>query len=122
MKRAVVRGIVIHGDKLGKKLGYPTANLNWPKKRRLTKGIFIATVQVLDKKYQGIVIIGIPSLTDGKPKLEIHIFDFEGIIYGKWLSATLIEKIRDLKTYKSKKELLKAIQKDCQKARTILKK
>jgi len=121
MKEVVLKGIVIHGDKLGKKLGYPTANLNWTKKKKLSSGIYAATVRVLKKEYQGVAVIGVPSMIDGKPKLEVHILDFNKMIYDEWLSAVLVKKIRKLKNYKSKQELIKTIKKDCQIARKILK-
>ena len=70
------QGKVIRGDGLGRKLGYPTANLNRPKNRKIPRGVFAARVRVLKKNYQGVAVLGIPSVADGKPKLEIHILDF----------------------------------------------
>lgn len=121
MKKTIIRGIIIHGDGMGKKLGYPTANLSWPKKRKIPKGIFAAEVRVLKKDYQGIAVIGVRSIIDKRPKLEVHILDFNRMIYGKWISAVMVKKIRNLKSFKSKKVLLKAIGSDCKKARRILK-
>jgi len=114
------QGKVIRGDGLGRKLGYPTANLNWPPKKRIPKGVFAVRVRVLKKNYPGVAVIGIPTVTDKKPKLEIHILDFDKMIYCQWLSAEIIKKIRNLKTYRSKKELIKMIHNDCRKAKKIL--
>lgn len=116
----LLKGVVVHGDKLGRKLGYPTANLNWPKKKRVAKGVYATEVQVLKKNYQGVAVIGIPSVLENKPKIEIHILDFNKMIYGKWLYVRMVKKIRNLKQYKTKPELKKAINKDCQKTRQIL--
>ncbi|MBU2228993.1 riboflavin kinase [Patescibacteria group bacterium] len=115
-----VRGKIIHGDKVGTKLGYPTANLRMPKNKKLQKGIYVAQVRLNKKNYQGVAVIGVPSETDGKPKLEIHILDFDKMIYGKWISANIMQKLRDLKGFSSKKELISAIEKDCKKTRKII--
>ncbi|MBU0613097.1 riboflavin kinase [Patescibacteria group bacterium] len=115
-----VRGKIIHGDKVGTKLGYPTANLRMPKNKKLQKGIYVAQVRLNKKNYQGVAVIGVPSEADGKPKLEIHILDFDRMIYGKWISANIMQKLRDLKGFSSKKELISAIKKDCKKTRKIL--
>lgn len=118
--RKTLRGIVIHGDKLGRKLGYPTANLNWPQKRQIPKGVYATKVRVLKKDYQGVAVIGIPSVLDNSPKIEIHILNFNKMIYGKWLYARIVRKIRNLKQYKARIELKKAIAQDCQITRQIL--
>lgn len=115
-----IRGIVIYGDGVGTSLGYPTANLRMPKDGKLEYGIYAAHVRINKKEYQGIVVIGVPSETDKKPKLEIHILDFNKMIYGKWISATMIRKIRNLHKYSSKDILIRAIEKDCQQAKKIL--
>ena len=115
-----VRGIIIHGDGVGTSLGYPTANLRMPKNRKLRNGIYAARVRLNKKEYQGLVVIGIPSEVNKKPKLEIHILDFNKMIYGEWISATLLKKIRDLKAYPSKESLTNAIEKDCRKTRKII--
>jgi riboflavin kinase / FMN adenylyltransferase len=115
-----VRGIVIYGDGVGTKLGYPTANLRMPKYRKLKNGIYAARVRYNKKEFQGIIIIGVPSESNSEPKLEIHILDFDKMIYGKWLSAIVVKKIRKLQRYSSQNTLVKAIENDCQQARKIL--
>jgi len=118
--RGLVKGIVIHGDKLGRKLGYPTANLNWPRKKKISNGIYAAEVKLLKKDYQGVVVVGIPLVLNKKPKFEVHILNFNRNIYGKWLSVKIVKRIGELKKYKNNKLLKQAIRQDCQKTKNIL--
>jgi riboflavin kinase/FMN adenylyltransferase len=115
-----IRGVVVHGDGAGTSLGYPTANLRMPRNRKLDNGIFVARVRFDQKEYKGLVVVGVTSEINKKPKLEIHILDFSKNIYGKWISATMVKKNRNLYNYSSKKELINAIEKDCQQARKLL--
>ncbi|MFA6392220.1 MAG: riboflavin kinase [Patescibacteria group bacterium] len=114
-----VRGKVIHGDGFGAPLGYPTANLRMPKKT-IPSGVYAGYVKFKGIKYRGLVVIGMPSQVEKKPKLEVYILDFSKMIYNHWLSVQIVKKIRPLKKFNRRNLLLKTIKNDCQQARLIL--
>ncbi|MFA6272795.1 MAG: riboflavin kinase, partial [Patescibacteria group bacterium] len=113
-----IRGKVIYGDGFGAPLGYPTANLRMPKKT-IRSGVYAGYVKYKGDKYRGLVVIGMPSETEKKPKLEIHILDFDKMIYGQWLSVEIVKKMRPLKKFSRRNLLLETIKNDCQQARLI---
>ncbi|MFA6272107.1 MAG: riboflavin kinase [Patescibacteria group bacterium] len=114
-----VRGKVIYGDGYGAPLGYPTANLRMPKKT-ISSGVYAGYVKFSGKRYKGLVVVGMPSETEKKPKLEVHILDFEKMIYGQWLSVEIVKKMRPLKEFSHRNLLLETIKNDCEQARLIL--
>ena len=98
---------VIHGDKRGRKLGFPTANLEIDDKHSmLPNGVYVVRVKVFDKIFNGIANIGDnPTFKVAKRRLEVFIDNFSGDIYGEKISVSFVEKIRDEKTFASVDEL-----------------
>ena len=98
---------VVHGDKRGKKLGFPTANLEIDDKHSmLPNGAYVVRVKVFDKIFNGIANIGDnPTFKVAKRRLEVFIDNFSGDIYGEKISVSFVEKIRDEKTFASVDEL-----------------
>ena len=98
---------VMHGDKRGRKLGFPTANLEIDDRHSmLPNGVYVVRVKVFDKIFNGIANIGDnPTFKVAKRRLEVFIDDFSGDIYGENISVSFIEKIRDEKTFASVDEL-----------------
>ena len=98
---------VVHGDKRGRKLGFPTANLEIDDKHSmLPNGVYVVRVKVFDKIFNGIANIGDnPTFKVAKRRLEVFIDNFSGDIYGEKISVSFIEKIRDEKTFASVDEL-----------------
>ena len=91
-----ISGRVVYGRQLGRQLGVPTANIRLQRYRAALEGVYAVTVDGLDKPYNGIANIGVRPTVDGKePLLEVHLFDFEGDIYGKLLNVTFVRKLRD---------------------------
>lgn len=92
-----ISGKVIHGNKLGRTLGYPTANIQLKHTPSPLSGIFCVEIHGLEKTYQGVVSLGIrPTLNPpSPPTLEVYIFDFDEIIYGHTLSIDFFHKLRD---------------------------
>ena len=105
---------VVHGDKRGRKLGFPTANLEIDDKHSmLPNGAYVVRVKVREKIFKGIANIGDnPTFKVAKRRLEIFIDDFNDDIYGEKISVSFIEKIRDEKTFDSVDELKSQLRAD----------
>ncbi len=117
-----LEGKVIKGNQLGRKIGFPTANLDISKEQVLPRGVFAVFVYLNGKKYKGICNIGFkPTVTiNGLPTVEIFIFDFNKDIYGQIIRAEFLQKIRDEKKFDGLGELTKQINEDCAIAQKIL--
>ena len=112
-----ISGRVVHGDKIGRKIGCPTANIQLKRKRVALTGVFAATVSGLDKRHlPGASSLGVrPTLGQGlKPVLEVHLFDFDQQIYGAHVTVHLLHKLRDEMKFASFDELTAQIARDVQ--------
>jgi riboflavin kinase/FMN adenylyltransferase len=112
-----ISGRVIHGNKIGRKLGFPTANIQLKRKRVALTGVFAATVSGLDKRFlPGAASLGVrPTLGQGlRPVLEVHLFDFDREIYGSHVSVHFLHKLRDEAKYDSLEALTAQITRDVQ--------
>jgi len=94
-----IEGPVIHGEKRGRELGYPTANMALDGLHLPALGVYAVSVSVRDGAhegtYSGVASLGIrPMFGDNTPNLETHIFDFTGDLYGAHLSVAFIEFLR----------------------------
>lgn len=93
-----ITGRVVHGDGVGKKLGYPTANIQLKHNRPPLSGIFVIEAHVAGLGIlQGVASLGVrPTLKhDAKPILEVHLFEFDQDIYGRRLRVEFLQKRRD---------------------------
>jgi len=93
-----VCGRVAHGDKRGRELGFPTANVRMFRKNTPIAGVFAVTMTGLDgNEYQGVANVGIRPTVEGdaKPVLETHLFNFNADIYGRYVEVHFKQKIRD---------------------------
>ena len=108
-----IKSKVISGDKIGRTIGFPTANLKYPNQIvKIPYGVYFA--KVFDKP--AVLNWGVKPTFDGKNEvLEVHILGFEGDLYGQELNVEIIDKIRDEKKFKSVDELKKQIKKDIEK-------
>jgi len=117
MPDKTITGRVIRGLRLGKKLGFPTANLDRRNYGRRTPvfrfGVYGGTVQIFGAKkiYRAAIIIG-PLDKRGLPKIEAHLFDFLGNLYGKRLAISPKRFIRPFQIYASKEALVRQIKRD----------
>ena len=112
-------GHVISGEKRGRKLGFPTANLNMQKIFAPRHGVYAVDVAVETEQtiYSGVANIGIkPSFGKNKVSLEAHLFEYCGDLYGKYIKVRLKKFLRDEKKFNSLDELKKQIALDCQQA------
>jgi riboflavin kinase/FMN adenylyltransferase len=114
---------VIHGQKLGRTLGFPTLNLRVPHRPALS-GIFIVQVHGLgEQPLPAVASLGVrPTVEDsGRVLLEVHIFDFAQNCYGKQVRVEFLQKIRDEEKYIDLPTLTAAIDNDASIARAFAK-
>lgn len=108
------RGIVVHGDARGRTIGYPTANLAPIDRTYLpSDGVYVTDVCVKGKMYRAMTSIG-QNVTFGgtELRLEAHIFDFEGDIYGEEIEIFWLCKIRDMVKFSGIDDLITQLEKD----------
>jgi riboflavin kinase/FMN adenylyltransferase len=105
-------GIVIRGDQLGRKLGYPTANLQYTDtdKIHLGHGVFAAYAEVEGNGYKGMLSIGTrPTLENSDERVEVNIFDFDKEIYGETIRVTVKKYLRGQEKYATLDELIQQL-------------
>ncbi len=114
-----IMGRVVYGRQLGRQLGVPTANIRLQRYKAALEGVYCVTVEGIgDDDYQGIANIGVRPTVDGKePLLEVHVFDFQGNLYGDLLTIKFKHKLRDEQAFASIDELKTQIDKDIATAR-----
>jgi riboflavin kinase/FMN adenylyltransferase len=119
-----IEGKVVEGKKLGKELGYPTANIELTNEFKLIPRIGVYAVEVIinEKKYSGMMSIGKnPTVTEDESiKLEVNIFDFDEDIYGKNIRVNFIDYIRDEKKFDTLDELVKQLDLDKESTNKII--
>lgn len=111
-----LRGIVVHGDGRGSKIGFPTANLDLadPKKVVPGRGVYAVGVAIGGKVWGGMLNIGVrPTVSDsGTMMIEVHIFDFSGNLYGQSLSVSFYRKLREERRFPSLEDLTAQLRED----------
>jgi riboflavin kinase/FMN adenylyltransferase len=116
-----VSGEVIHGDKRGHDLGFPTANLRLDPACGLKHGIYAVRVGIGDRRLDGVASFGRrPTFDDGAPLLEVYLFDFDGDLYGQMIDVAFIGWIRHEQKFESIEGLKEAMQADVAQARDAL--
>jgi riboflavin kinase/FMN adenylyltransferase len=112
----MLEGEVIHGNHLGRTIGFPTANIDVLEKEKLIpkEGVYAGKALIDEKKYAGMVYIGRrPTLSSqGEKRIEIHIFDFNEDIYGKTIQIELTDFIRDDMSFQSLEDLKRQLKRD----------
>jgi riboflavin kinase / FMN adenylyltransferase len=114
-------GRVMQGDQLGRKLGFPTANLNVRGLLVPAGGVYAVHAYVDGKRYRAAANIGTrPTLRNNTPetRVEVHLLDFEGDIYGREMEITFVAKLRNEQKFASLDELRAQIARDVAKARS----
>jgi riboflavin kinase / FMN adenylyltransferase len=122
-----IGGHVVHGQKLGRKLGYPTANLRLGSRISPVQGIFAVRVHdVGDRPMPAVASLGMrPTVSSSnnagkEPLLEAHLFDFDGDLYGKKIKVEFVEKLRAEEKFDSLDAMVQQIHRDAAQARKIL--
>jgi len=110
-----ISGKVVHGEKRGRKIGFPTANIHMRHNRPPLKGVFAVKLQ----NHFGVANLGIRPSIKGEKKLqlEVHLLNFSSDLYGQHVSVIFLKKLRDEKKFKSLDELKEQIKLDVIKAK-----
>jgi riboflavin kinase/FMN adenylyltransferase len=119
-----ISGKVVHGDKIGRQLGYPTANIHMLHDRPPLFGIYAVKLEGLaDDMLPGVASLGVRPTVEahGRPKLEVHLFDFNQDIYGRHVRVHFLRKIRDEQKFANLDTLKQWIQADERAARDYFK-
>jgi riboflavin kinase/FMN adenylyltransferase len=114
-----IAGRVLHGQKLGRQLDAPTANVQLKRKRVPLKGVYLVSTEIDGQSWPGVANIGVrPSVAgDGSAHLEVHLLDFAGDLYGRRLTVAFHHKLRDEQRFASLEALKTAIAADIAAAR-----
>ena len=113
MEGVIIEAEVVSGNRLGRKLSFPTANMDISAREDITNGVYRSTVEIDGKQYNAMSNVGIrPSVESTGRWLETHIFDFSGDLYGRILTVHLVEKIRNERKFSSVAELRAQLEHD----------
>src|ERR1700723_1993614 len=116
-----IHGEVIHGEKRGRDLGYPTANIRLGKNCGLKHGIYAVRVGLGEQRFDGVASFGRrPTFDNGAPLLEVFLFDFKGDLYGNRLDIAFIGFIRDELKFDHIDALIRQMDDDSARARAAL--
>lgn len=117
-RRYRMSGRVAHGEKLGRELGFPTANIHLHRHASPIQGIFVVEVFGLDvEPLQGVASLGTrPTVNQTKALLEVYLLDFNQDIYGRHIQVSFLKKLRDEEKFDSLDELKQQIQLDVEQA------
>jgi len=121
----MLNGTVVHGDKRGKEIGYPTANIKPEHPRKVVPriGVYAVRVRIDDGWYGGMMNIGVrPTFENGEQTLEVNIFDFDEEIYGKTIQIRFVKRIRDEKKFDGIDELVEQLDRDREQSLHVLNK
>ena len=119
-----ITGRVVHGRKLGRTLGFPTANVSLTRRKPALSGVFAVRCRGIKARGLEGVATGVASLgtnpavqVDGRPSLEVFLFDFSADLYGQRLQVEFVAKLRDEAHFDSLDALTAQIRRDCDHAR-----
>ncbi len=117
-----ILGTVEHGEDLGKKIGFPTANLSAHSEQFPPNGVYFAEAKLDGDVYPGVVNLGYrPTMSSGRSDriLEVYLFDFDRDIYGKELELRFVRYLRPEKKFENVDALVRQIERDVQQAREL---
>lgn len=117
-----MRGRVVHGQQLGRTLGFPTANLRLQRRRSPVYGIIAVRVHgIAIGPLPGVASLGTrPTVGGVEPLLEVHVFDFAGDLYGREIEVEFVAKLRDEVKFDGLDAMLAQMQRDAEAARVAL--
>ena len=117
-----ILGTVTRGDNLGKKIGFPTANLSAHSEQFPPNGVYVAEARIDGELYRGVINLGVrPTVSSGKSErvLEIHLFDFNRDIYGHDVEVRFLKFLRSEKKFQDLDTLVQQIRQDVEQARQL---
>jgi riboflavin kinase/FMN adenylyltransferase len=114
-------GKVFHGDKRGRQLGFPTANVLLKRRKSPLDGVFAVVVNTNKGTFNGVANIGSrPTVNGTRQQLEVHIFNFNDDIYGQCIEVTIKKKLRKVMKFDSLGSLTAQIKQDSEQAKQVL--
>ena len=136
-RRYAIAGRVTHGKKLGRTLGFPTANVSLSGRKPALSGVFAVKLRLVNRGLEGVAskvgdtLLGVANLGtnpavrtetayDGRHHLEVFLFDYSGNLYGKRVEVAFIEKVREEQNFASLDALVVQMHSDCNAAKLIL--
>jgi riboflavin kinase/FMN adenylyltransferase len=122
-RRFAIGGHVVRGAQLGRKLGWPTANIRLGRRTSPVAGIFAVRVHGVEAHARaGVASLGVRPTIDGggEPLLEAHLFDFDGDLYGRRIEVEFVQKLRDEAKFDDLDAMVRQIDRDAEQARAIL--
>jgi len=114
-----IQGEVVSGNRIGNKLGFPTANIKMNSRNKVLprQGVYIVKSPIDGKEYYGMMNLGVRPTIDGKKQImEVHFFDFDKNIYGKDLKISFLKPLRSEKKFPSLEALTHQLKKDKEKS------
>ena len=117
------QGVVVRGDQLGRTLGWPTANIRVPQGKALPLGVFaVVVINDQGERRRGMANVGFRPTVDGRERrFEVHIFDFEGDLYGEELQVKFFARLRGEQRFSGLDALREQLGRDAEAAREVLK-
>lgn len=117
-----IEGRVVHGDELGRALGFPTANLRLGRRKPPFRGVLAVRAHGIGgSPMPGVASLGTrPTVGGVEPLLEVHVFDFDGDLYGRRLEVEFVAKLRDEEKFASLDEMVAQMRRDAGAARQVL--
>lgn len=116
-----VSGPIVAGQRLGRTLGVPTANIALEPTNRLAHGVYAVRALVDGVFRPAVASFGVrPTVGEGAPLLEVHLLDFEGDLYGREMEVEFVERIRDERKFASLPALVEEMRRDIDRARAVL--
>ncbi len=116
-----IRGEVVHGDARGRTIGFPTANIQLGRHLEPQRGVYAVTARIGGKLVKGVANIGLrPTVGGTESRLEAHLFDFDGDLYGQEIAVQLRHFIREEQKFPSFDMLKAQIARDAREARRVL--
>jgi riboflavin kinase/FMN adenylyltransferase len=114
-----IKGRVVYGQQVGRKLGFPTANVQLNRYSAPLTGVYAVLVDIDGVRYQGAANVGVrPTVGDlVKPILEVHLLDFSGDLYGQRIEVEFMDKIRDETKFTTLDKLVETIRQDVKQIR-----
>ena len=110
-----ISGIVSKGRQIGNTIGFPTANIDYPTNKKVIKeGVYSGKCHIREKEYASIINVGSqPTVTkNNTPKIEAHLLDFNGNLYGNEIRLDFHDKIRDIIAFDNIEDLKEQLKKD----------
>lgn len=118
-----LNGMVIHGDKRGKEIGFPTANIKPEHSNKIIpqNGVYAVKIRINGDWFYGMMNIGMrPTFGGHKQTLEVHLFDFDSDIYGKEVQVRFYKRIREEKKFNGVDELVEQLKEDKKTTKELL--